>query len=132
MPDFKYLDGDLLYAAVTQGVKSPEVIAYLDSIFELVVQDGGEGSKYLAKLRSSLGEYQTTEAELLQEFAPSTPEIPRDEGLRLVRQSYTCKSCRAIALVVVSTTTGTSPVACDSNFHFWTDRNRVIDCTPKF
>lgn len=87
VPDFKYLDGDLLYAAVTEGVKSPEVIAYLDSIFEFVVQDGSEGTKYLAKLSSSLGEYQTTEAEILQEFAPSTPEIPRDEGLRLVRQS---------------------------------------------
>lgn len=87
VPDFKYLDGDLLYAAVTEGVKSPEVTAYLDSILEFVVQDGGEGSKYLAKLRSSLGEYQTTEAEILREFAPSTPEIPKDEGLRLVLQS---------------------------------------------
>ena len=85
VPDFKYLDGDLLYAAVTEGVKSPEVKAYLDSILEFVIQDGGEGSKYLAKLRSSLGEYQTTEAEILQEFPTATAEISRDEGLRLVR-----------------------------------------------
>lgn len=86
VPDFKYLDGELLYAAVTEGVKSPKVTAYLDSILEFVVQDGGEGSKYLAKLSSSLGEYQTTEADILQEFAPATGEISRDEGLRLVRQ----------------------------------------------
>lgn len=88
VPDFKYLDGDLLYAAVTEGVQSPEVKAYLDSILEFVVTDGGEGSNYLAKLRSSLGEYQTTEAQLLQEFTPTaTAEISIDEGLRLVRQS---------------------------------------------
>ena len=86
VPDFKYLDGDLLYAAVTEGVKNPDVKAYLDSILEFVVQDGGEGSQYLAKLRSSLGEYQTTEAEILQEFPTVTAEISRDEGLRLVRQ----------------------------------------------
>lgn len=87
VPDFKYLDGDLLYAAVTEGVKSSEVKAYLDSILEFVVQDGGEGSYYLAKLRSSLGEYQTTEAELLQEFPTATAEISREEGLRLVLKS---------------------------------------------
>ena len=86
MPDFKYLDGELLYAAVTEGVKSPKVTAYLDSILEFVVPDGGEGSKYLAKLRSSLGKYQTTETDILQEFAPASGEISRDEGLRLVRQ----------------------------------------------
>ena len=87
VPDFKYLDGDLLYAAVTEGVKSSKVTAYLDSILEFVVQDGGEGSKYLVKLKSALGEYQTTEAEILQEFTPATREISKDEGLRLVLQS---------------------------------------------
>jgi len=87
VPEFKYLDGNLLFAAVTEGVKSFEIRAYLDSILEFVVQDGGEGSKYFAKLRASLGEYQTTEAEILQEFPFATAEISREEGLRLVRQS---------------------------------------------
>ncbi len=87
VPEFKYLDGDLLYAAVTEGVKSAEVKAYLNSILEFVVPDGGEGSKYLAKLKSALGEYQTTEAEILQEFPAATAEISRDEGLRLVLMS---------------------------------------------
>lgn len=86
VPDFKYLDGDLLYAAVTEGVKSSQVKAYLDSVLAFVVKDGGEGSKYLAKLKSSLGEYQTTEAEILQEFTPASGEISKDEGLRLVLQ----------------------------------------------
>lgn len=87
VPEFKYLDGNLLYAAVTEGVKSPEIIAYLDSVLEFVIKDGGVGSNYLTKLSSSLDKYQTTEAELRQEFAPVTAEISRDEGLRLVRQS---------------------------------------------
>jgi len=87
VPDFKYLDGELLFAAVTEGVKSSQVTDFLDSILEFVVQNGGEGSKYFAKLRSSLGKYQTTESEIMQEFAPATADISRDEGLRLVRQS---------------------------------------------
>lgn len=87
VPDFKYLDGDLLYAVVTEGVKNPAVRAYLDSLLEFVIQDGGEGALYLAKLRSTLGEYQTTEADILQEFATATGEISSDEGLRLVLQS---------------------------------------------
>ncbi len=87
VPDFQYLDGELLYAAVTEGARSAEVEAYLDSVFQFAVQDGGEGSHYLEKLRSSLGEYQTTEAELLQEFLTTTGEISREEGLRLVLQA---------------------------------------------
>lgn len=83
VPEFKYLDRDLLYAAVTEGVKSPKVTAYLDSILKFV-QDGGEGAHYLAKLKSPAGEYQTTEAEL--QNAPTTEEISKEEGLQLVLQ----------------------------------------------
>ncbi|NHC34003.1 glutamate-cysteine ligase family protein [Scytonema millei] len=86
VPEFEYLDNDLLYAAVTEGVKNREVKDYLDSIFEFATQDG-EGITFLTKMRSDLGEYETTEAELLQEFQTSTGEISLDEGLRLVRQS---------------------------------------------
>lgn len=85
VPEFNYLDGDLLYAAVTEGVKSSQVKAYLDSLLAFVIPDGGEGSHYLEKLRSSLGEYQTTEAQL-QQFQPPTGEISTDEGLQLVLQ----------------------------------------------
>ncbi|MBE9015061.1 glutamate--cysteine ligase [Chroococcidiopsidales cyanobacterium LEGE 13417] len=86
VPEFEYLDNDLLYAAVTEGVKNCEVKDYLDSLFEFATQDG-ENINLLTKFRSDLGEYQTTEAELLQEFQTSTGEISLDEGLRLVRQS---------------------------------------------
>ena len=65
---------------------SPDNINKLTTVTESR-GDGGEGSHYLAKLRSSLGEYQTTEAKLLQEFQPTTGEISRDEGLRLVLES---------------------------------------------
>lgn len=87
VPEFQYLDGDLLYAAVTEGVRNKQVKAYLDSLLEFVIPDGGEGSNYLAKFKSSLGEYQTTEAEILQQFQPPTGEISRTEGLNLVLQA---------------------------------------------
>lgn len=88
VPEFKYLDGDLLYAAVTEGIESLEVKAYLDSILDFVILEDSEPTSYLAKLRNSLGDYQTTEAELLREFTPTpTAEISKEEGLRLVLQS---------------------------------------------
>ncbi|NDJ19438.1 glutamate-cysteine ligase family protein [Myxacorys almedinensis] len=84
IPDFAYLNGDLFYAAVTEGMKNADVKAYLDSVLAFAAQ-GGEGADYLTKLRSSLDHYQTTEAKLLKEFAPTTSEISREDGLRLVR-----------------------------------------------
>lgn len=87
-PDFKYLDGDLLYAAVTEGVKSPDVKAYLDSILAFIIPKGGESSESFAKLRIFLNEYHTTEEEISQAVTPTaTAEIAIKEGLRLVLQS---------------------------------------------
>ena len=87
VPDFAYLSGELLYAATTEGIKHPQVTAYLDSILQFAIAAGDEGSPYLAKLGAAIGNYQTTEAEILQEFAPATAEISREDGLRLVRQA---------------------------------------------
>ncbi|HEY9847537.1 MAG TPA: glutamate-cysteine ligase family protein [Candidatus Caenarcaniphilales bacterium] len=87
VPDFKYLNGDLLYAAATEGVKSPEVTAYLDSLLAFSLTAGAQGAEYLKNLQSSTGEYQTTEANILQDFGPVTTQLSRDEGLRLVRES---------------------------------------------
>ena len=87
VPAFEYLNGGLIYAAATEGVKSPEIKAYLDSILKFAVQDDGEGTDYLSWLKSNLGEYQTTEAKILQEFAPTGAQLSQEEGLRLVRQS---------------------------------------------
>jgi gamma-glutamyl:cysteine ligase YbdK (ATP-grasp superfamily) len=87
VPDFEYLNGDLLYAAATEGVQHPQVKAYVDSILQLAIADGGEGTKYLQKLRTDLDQYQTIEAEILQEFTPITAQLSLDDGLRLVRES---------------------------------------------
>jgi carboxylate-amine ligase len=96
VPDFSYLTGDLFYAAVTEGVKNANVKAYLDSVLEFATQEG-EGSEYLAKLKASVGDYQTTEAEILRDFAPTTADISRDEGLRLV-----CSCCDRLEKQVAS------------------------------
>ncbi len=86
VPEFKYLNGDLLYAAATEGVKHPEVTAYLDSILKFVLPGASDGHKYLAKL-CPLSNYQTTEAEILQAFPAVTGQLSRDEGLQLVQQA---------------------------------------------
>ncbi len=86
VPDFEYLNGDLLYAAATEGVKHPQVKAYVDSILQFAIADGGEGAKYLTKLRNELDNYQTIEAEILQEFSPATAQLSVEEGLRIVRE----------------------------------------------
>jgi gamma-glutamyl:cysteine ligase YbdK (ATP-grasp superfamily) len=86
VPDFEYLNGELLYASATEGVKHPQVKAYVDSILQFAIQDGGDGTKYLTKLRAELDHYQSIEADILQEFTPATAKLSRDEGLRLVRE----------------------------------------------
>ncbi len=86
VPDFDYLNGELLYAAATEGVKHPKVKVYVDSILQFAIQDGGEGAKYLTKLRAELDRYHSIEADILQEFTPATAKLSRDEGLRLVRE----------------------------------------------
>jgi carboxylate-amine ligase len=86
VPDFEYLNGDLLYAAATEGVKHPQVKAYVDSVLQFAIADGGEGAKYLTKLRTELDNYQTIEAEILQEFTPATAQLSLEEGLRIVRE----------------------------------------------
>ncbi|WP_225896570.1 glutamate--cysteine ligase [Amazonocrinis nigriterrae] len=86
VPDFEYLNGELLYTSATEGVKNPKVKAYVDSILQFAMRDTGEGAKFLAKLSQDLDHYQTIEAEILQEFIPTTAQLPLDAGLRLVRE----------------------------------------------
>jgi gamma-glutamyl:cysteine ligase YbdK (ATP-grasp superfamily) len=86
VPDFEYLNGELLYTSATEGVKNPKVKAYVDSILQFANADGGEGANFLAKLSKDLDRYQTIEAEILQEFTPTTAQLPLDAGLRLVRE----------------------------------------------
>ncbi|MEH2298659.1 MAG: glutamate-cysteine ligase family protein [Nostoc sp.] len=86
VPDFEYLSGELLYTSATEGVKNPKVKAYVDSILQFASAAGGEGANFLAKLSKHLDHYQTIEAGILQEFTPTTAQLPLDDGLRLVRE----------------------------------------------
>ncbi|MDJ0728061.1 MAG: hypothetical protein QNJ38_23425, partial [Prochloraceae cyanobacterium] len=92
VPEFEYLNGELLYEAVTEGVNSLAVKSYLDSLLEFVASEE-KISQVECQLRSAVGEYRTTEAKLLAEFAPTTEELSRAEGLRLVR--YCCDQLEA-------------------------------------
>jgi gamma-glutamyl:cysteine ligase YbdK (ATP-grasp superfamily) len=90
VPDFEYLNGELLYTSATEGVKNSKVKAYVDSILQFAMEeaiaDGGEGANFLSKLSQDLDRYQTIEATILQEFTPTTAQLSLDAGLRLVRE----------------------------------------------
>lgn len=83
VPAFDYLNGTLLYAAATEGVKQAAVRDYLDSLLQFAIEIQDEGAAYLKKLSASLGHYQTTEVEL-EPFAPTTAVLSRDAGLAIV------------------------------------------------
>ncbi|WP_373526343.1 glutamate-cysteine ligase family protein [Nostoc sp.] len=91
VPEFTYLNGELLYAAATEGVKHTGVKTYLDSLLQFVIADQSDGSAYLERLRTTIRTadsehlYQTTEAKILEQFAPDTDKLTRDDGLALVR-----------------------------------------------
>lgn len=85
VPDFEYLNGELLYAAATEGTKRPGVTAYLDSLLQFAMEMKDEESTYLERLSATIGNYQTTEAEILEQFAPATAELSREVGLAVVR-----------------------------------------------
>ncbi|MGF1481601.1 MAG: glutamate-cysteine ligase family protein [Cyanophyceae cyanobacterium] len=81
VPEFSYLNGSLLHSAVTEGVKSAEVKNYIDSIVEF---SSAAGNFECLNQLKSMGEYRTTEAELLDKFASPTGKISYEEGLQLV------------------------------------------------
>jgi gamma-glutamyl:cysteine ligase YbdK (ATP-grasp superfamily) len=86
VPGFGLLGGKLLYAAATGGVEDPVVVAYLDSIMELVSGD----ERRLAGLRQHryvTGGYPTTEAEILKSYAPDDGGLSEEQGLRLVLEA---------------------------------------------
>lgn len=85
VPEFDYLNNELLYAAVTEGIQNAAVKDYLDSVLEFSCQDS-ETSFYLTKFETST--YTTTETQLLKKFATTTGTISQADGLALVR--YCC------------------------------------------
>lgn len=78
VPGFEELRDGLFQEAVTLGVESAEITAYLDSIFAFA---GAAGD--FESLRAG-GRYRNTEMEILESFGV---EISRDTGLRLVREA---------------------------------------------
>ena len=88
VPEFDYLSDRLLYAAVTEGIENTAVKDYLDSILEFCCQNEGEVADYLTKFKTTIGEYTTTEEQLLAEFPTTTGTISQADGLALVR--YCC------------------------------------------
>lgn len=78
VPGFEELGGELFREAVTLGVESAEIIAYLNSIFEFV---GAE--KHLESLKPG-GDYRCPETEILENFGV---EVSQDTGLQLVREA---------------------------------------------
>ncbi|MBE9042968.1 glutamate--cysteine ligase [Pleurocapsales cyanobacterium LEGE 10410] len=87
VPEFDYLNNELLYAAVTEGIQNAAVKDYLDSILEFSCQNC-QTNKYLTEFKTKLGQYTTTETQLLKKFPTTTGTISQEKGLALVR--YCC------------------------------------------
>ena len=85
VPNFSYLNGELLAAAVTRGVQDQRVEAYLDSIVKFA-SPYLERPELVEPLVSS-GGYRTTEAEVLESFPTPKVSLTREEGLSLVREA---------------------------------------------
>ena len=85
VPEFDYLNNELLYAAVTEGIESTIIKDYLDSILEFSCQNNSEVSDYLTQFKTEIGNYTTTEAQLLAKFSTTTGTISQSDGLALVR-----------------------------------------------
>ena len=85
VPEFNYLNNELLYGAVTEGTNNAAVKDYLDSILEFSFPQKSEVNNYFAQFKTALGEYTTTEAQLLEKFPTTTGIISQKDGLALVR-----------------------------------------------
>jgi hypothetical protein len=85
VPVFSYLNGDLLAAAVTRGVRDQRIEAYVDSVVRFA-SPYLERPELVGALGSS-GMYETTESEILGSFPAPNVSVTRDQGLSLVRES---------------------------------------------
>src|SRR5829696_4905873 len=85
VPPFSYLNGELLAAAVTRGVRDQRIETYVDSVVRFA-SPYLENPELLEPLGFS-GNYSTTESELLGSFPTPNVSVTRDQGLSLVRES---------------------------------------------
>jgi carboxylate-amine ligase len=81
VPAFPILNGELLYAAVTNGPKDPSLIPYLDSLLAFA-EPYLEDPQALETLRPH-GVYGTTESRIREAYAPDA-SLETEEGLSLV------------------------------------------------
>lgn len=83
VPAFDNLSGTLLREAATRGLESPEVVDYLDSVFEFAGYPPGS-----ERLRDARG-YRNVEREILSRMPPGNARrfLDRDQGLALVREA---------------------------------------------
>jgi len=84
VPEFDFLNSILLYSAVTTGISHPYIQEYIESILEFAFA-GDEENSALIYLKTHLDHHQTTESEILKEFA-TTDQLSETAGLSLVRQ----------------------------------------------
>jgi hypothetical protein len=84
VPDFQYLNGDLLDCALSEGVEHPDLAYYLDSIFAFASASGEASDAHLSRLKPSSGGYRTTEADILQRFPPPPIDLAPELGLEMV------------------------------------------------
>ena len=91
VPQFSYLNGELLEAAVTRGVLDDRIETYLDSLVAFA-------SAYIAQpeLLAALGYsgrgYKSTEVDVLRTLPPVEDVVSHEQGLRFVRRS--CRRLR--------------------------------------
>jgi gamma-glutamyl:cysteine ligase YbdK (ATP-grasp superfamily) len=83
VPIFSYLNGELLAAAVTRGVRDQRVEAYVNSVVRFATPYL-ESPELVEPLGFS-GSYRTTECEILASFPDRGASLTRDQGLSLVR-----------------------------------------------
>lgn len=93
VPGFTFLSHELLFAAVTEGLRSDRVAQYTQSLLKFAYEDSPADEHWSAQLRPDITEgheYQfgTTEGHLLERFPPSAEHLTHDEGLEIVR--YAC------------------------------------------
>lgn len=86
VPGFAYLNGDLFRAALTDGIESGAIVSYLDSVLGFAGAGEDAATTGFEVLKPD-GRYRTTEADIYRRFASSSPVLPEDLGLRLVREA---------------------------------------------
>jgi hypothetical protein len=85
VPTFSHLNGELLGAAVTRGVRDPRIEAYVNSVVSFA-SPYLENPELVEPLGSS-GSYRTTECEIVESLPDPGASLTRDRGLSLVREA---------------------------------------------